>query len=361
MSTIDTTTEPTTQRASMSTRFTELVGCRVPVQQAPMGGVGGPALIAASVDAGALGMIGLTGYPVEAVIATMDHLVDHVTGSLGGNFVLPFLEDRAAVTACAERADVVDLYHGAPDAGLVALVHAAGALASWQVCSAEEAEQAVDAGADFIAVRGVEGGGRMPGHRALWPLLCDVLDAVGDQVPVLAAGGIGTGRGLAAVLAAGADGVRIGTVLVATEESDAHPGYKAALLGADAGDSVLTHEFSTGWPGGPAQSRVLRQCIEAARTSEHDVVGFVDRGGQREDVLRFAPSPPSSAFEGDIAAMPHYAGESVTYVRTVEPAADVIGRIVTDAEHLLRASTAITTLARRPAPPSTSDLSSRVI
>lgn len=326
----------------MSTRFTDLVGCTVPIQQAPMGGVGGPRLVAASVEAGALGMVALAGLPTDAVIGLLDDVRERVTGPVGGNFLVPFVDDRAVVTACAERARVVDLYHGDPDADIVALIHAAGALASWQVCSVDEAERAAGAGVDLVAVRGVEGGGRMPGQRSLWPLLCDVLDAVGDDVPVLAAGGIATGRGLAAALAAGADGARIGTVLVATDESDAHPDYKAALVRATATDSVVTDEYATGWPAGPRGARVLRQSLEAARATRDDVVGRVSRNGMTDDVIRFSPSPPTVAHEGQIAAMPFYAGESVSSVRAIEPAGRVIGRIVTEARrHLDRVATRI--------------------
>lgn len=319
----------------LTTGFTELVGCRVPIQQAPLGGVGGPALVAASIDAGAMGMLAFAGMPVEAVIGVLDDVASRTDGPFGGNFLVPFVEDRAVLTACAERCRLVDLYHGPPDAGMVALVHAAGALASWQVCSVADARSAVDAGVDLLVVRGVEGGGRMPGARSLWPLLFDVLDAVGDRVPVLAAGGIASGRGLAAALAAGAEGVRIGTVLVATEESDAHPDYKAALIAAEADDSVLTEAFDTGWPEGPRGARVLRRSLDAARASSDDVIGQVDRGGATDDVFRFAPSPPSALHQGNVAAMPHYAGESVSSVHRIEPAGVVIERIVADAARLL--------------------------
>ena len=113
-----------------------------------------------------------------------------------------------------------------------------GVPVAWQVGAVDDAHQAVDAGVDLLVVRGIEGGGRLHGGRSLWPLLFDVLDAVGADVPVLAAGGIATGRGLAAALAAGASGVRMGTAFVATEESGAHPEYKAALVAATGGGTV---------------------------------------------------------------------------------------------------------------------------
>lgn len=322
----------------MRTRFTQLVGCQVPIQQAPMGTVSGPALASAAVAAGALGSVGLTGFSVEMIAEYLDAVHQATPGPIAGNFVLPFLEDPAAITACAERARIVDCYHADPDPQIVDRAHDADALVCWQVGALDEARGAVDAGADLLAVRGTEGGGRMHGNQALWPLLCDVLDAVGDRVPVLAAGGIGTGRGLAAALAAGADGARIGTVLAATEESTAHPVYVDALIGAESADSVLTDRFSTGWPGGPHAARVLRRCIEAADALDDDVVGEATYGDEVEPVQRFEPSPPTVTFRGNIDAMALYAGESVCFVKAVEPAGRVIGRIVEEAEQLLRAA-----------------------
>jgi NAD(P)H-dependent flavin oxidoreductase YrpB (nitropropane dioxygenase family) len=103
-------------------------------------------------------------------------------------------------------------------------------LVSWQVGSAEEARAAVGAGCDQVVAQGTEVGGHVRGRMSLLPLLSEVLDAV--DVPVLAEGGIGDARALAAVLAAGADGARIGTRFVAARESGAHPRYVDALIAA---------------------------------------------------------------------------------------------------------------------------------
>src|SRR5207248_5682729 len=107
------------------------------------------------------------------------------------------------------------------------IVHAGKALAAWQVGSLEEAQAAVDAGCDFIVAQGVEAGGHVRGRISLLPLLDEVLPVVG--IPVVAAGGIGTARAMAAALAAGASAVRVGTRFVAAVESEAHPHYKEAL------------------------------------------------------------------------------------------------------------------------------------
>jgi nitronate monooxygenase len=245
------------------------------------------------------------------------------------------MSDPAVVTIAAERGRLVDFYHASPDPKLVGLAKAYGVVVAWQVGSVDDAAKAVDAGVDLLVVRGVEGGGRLHGGRPLWPLLFDVLDRVGSQVPVLAAGGIATGRGLAAALAAGADGVRIGTAFVATEESGAHPQYKAALVTAVGGDTVVTEEFSVMWPEGPRPSRVLRNALEAARTLPDEPVGRMPIGPDVVDLPRFAIPPPTARVEGRIDAMALYAGEGVGAVQAIEPAATVLARIVGEADNLI--------------------------
>ena len=155
---------------------------------------------------------------------------------------------------------LVDFYHGPVDAAVVARVHDGGAFAGWQTGDVDEARAAADAGCDVLVVRGTEGGGRMYGGRSLWPLLAEVLDAV--DVPVLAAGGIASGRLLAAALAAGADGVRLGTRFVATLESGAHDAYKQALVTAPGDGTVLTEAYATMWPDTVRTARVLRRASQ---------------------------------------------------------------------------------------------------
>jgi nitronate monooxygenase len=151
---------------------------------------------------------------------------------------------------------------------------------------------------------------------------------------VLAAGGIGTGRALAAVLAAGADGARVGTRFVVAEESDAHPLYVEALLAARAADTVYTEAFSVGWD---APHRLLRYCVEAATAFPGDVVGEVPTlDGTREPLPRLAPEAINRGTTGTIAAMPLWAGESVSGVKRVQPAAEIVRELSEEAERLLR-------------------------
>jgi NAD(P)H-dependent flavin oxidoreductase YrpB (nitropropane dioxygenase family) len=286
-----------------------------------------PELAIAVANAGGLGMV----VPCENTAAMLDHVAAQSSGAIGINFLVPFL-DLAAVESAATRARVVEFFYAMPDADLVTRVHAGGALAAWQVGSADEASAAAEAGCDFVIAQGTEAGGHVRGQLPLLVLLDDVLDRV--EVPVLGAGGIGTSRAMAATLAAGAAGVRVGTRFVASDESGAHPAYIEAVIRADATDTVLTTAFSVGWPDVP--HRVLRSCIEAAESFEGDVVGEEQLGQSVIPVRRFSTPPPGRTFSGAIEAMALYAGQSAGAVRSIQPAAAIIAELVQGAEHLLR-------------------------
>lgn len=320
----------------LRTPFTDLVGCQVPIQSAPMGTIVTPDLVREVTAAGAMAMTSMPMAPATVVADLLDTMADVAQGPVGFNVIIPFL-DVDVVEAAATRCRYVDFYHGEVDRSLVARVHDAGALAGWQVGAVDEARAAADAGCDLIVVRGTEGGGRMYGTRSLWPLLAEVLDAV--DIPVLAAGGIADGRGLAAVLAAGGAGARMGTRFVATVESDAHPTYKDAVLKADAAGTALTDEFRAGWPDERSASRVVRSALERSASLENSVpIGKAHMGPMTIDLPRFSVVPPTATTEGDIGAMALYAGESAALVDAIEPAADVVTRIARQAEELLRSA-----------------------
>jgi NAD(P)H-dependent flavin oxidoreductase YrpB (nitropropane dioxygenase family) len=212
-------------------------------------------------------------------------------------------------------------------------VHGHGALAAWQVGSVDEARAAEQVGCDFVIAQGIEAGGHVRGTTALLPLLDAVLDAV--AVPVVAAGGIATARGLAAVLAAGADAARIGTRFLATPEADIHPEYQRALLAAGAEGTTLTETFSAGWPDAP--HRVLRSCVAAVARHGQDVVGTLAVGDRLLRLPRLGPQAPVRATTGAIGAMALYAGQGVGAVTDVRPAGQVLRDLAEGAAALLAA------------------------
>jgi nitronate monooxygenase len=297
------------------TSFTDLVGCARPIQLAGMGGVSTVELAAAVSNAGGLGMIGAAGIPVDRLAEMLETLDAATDGPFGANFLMPFL-DPEALSIAAERCRLVEFFYGDPDGSLVEIVHAKGALASWQVGSLEEAEAAVEAGCDLVVAQGIEAGGHVRGKTELRSLLEATTDLT---TPLVAAGGIGSAADVASALDSAASAVRIGTRFLAATESGAHPAYVDALIKATAEDTVITEEFAVGWPNAPA--RVLRASLKAARSAD-DPAATV--GEERWPVPRFATLPPTKDASGNIAAMPHYAGFSVEGVHERAPAATIV-------------------------------------
>jgi NAD(P)H-dependent flavin oxidoreductase YrpB (nitropropane dioxygenase family) len=316
----------------IATPFTRLVGASAPIQLAGMPGITTPELVAAVAEAGGLGMLGAAGFPAPALEAALAEIAARTRGAIGVNFLMPFL-DPACVPVAARRARVVEFFYGEPDAKLVETARAGGALVSWQVGSVREALAAERAGCDFLVVQGTEAGGHVRGTESLLSLASRVLDAV--RVPVVAAGGIATARDLAAVLACGCGGARVGTRFVAATESGAHPDYVKALLAASAADTCLTEAFSAEWPDAP--HRVLRQAVAAVEAFPDAVVGETIEAGSRISLPRFSVTPPTRDTTGRIDAMALYAGESVGSVTSVLPAAAIVSELVTGAERRLRA------------------------
>jgi NAD(P)H-dependent flavin oxidoreductase YrpB (nitropropane dioxygenase family) len=320
----------------LHTRFTDLIGCEAPVQLAGMG-VSSVELATAVARAGGLGTIssGWLGGR-ERAARVLDAVGDVTPGALAVNVLVCMPEQVDLVDVVAPRVRLVDFFWGDPQADLIERAHHGGALASWQVGSVDEAKAAVDAGCDVIVVQGSEAGGHVRGRLGVFELLDVVLDDV--SVPVLAAGGIGSPRLLAAALATGAAGARIGTRFVSAAETPAHPEYVKALVEADNDDSVATGSFSVRCPLCPSTHRVLRSALEAAEAYPDDVVGHVRIGEDDVPIDRFSFLPPTTRTTGQISAMALYAGRGVGHCRHGQTAADILHELVDGAESLLGAS-----------------------
>ncbi|MGH7261867.1 MAG: NAD(P)H-dependent flavin oxidoreductase, partial [Nitrospiraceae bacterium] len=169
-----------------------------------------------------------------------------------------------------------------------------------------------------------------------------VVDAVAP-LPVAAAGGIADGRGLVAALALGAQGVMIGTRLIATPEAYAHPLYKEKILGASENMTVRTTLFGHGWPNAPHRTLrtpfVERWLPDQARGSEQwpdePRIGETKIGGQPVPLLRFMGFPPTPDTSGDLESMDYLAGQGVGLVNAIKPAADVVRELVDGAHEII--------------------------
>ncbi|HSK57802.1 MAG TPA: nitronate monooxygenase [Actinomycetospora sp.] len=313
------------------TPFTDLVGCRLPVQQAPMGAISPPALARAVAAAGALGTIAVP--PGGEVPADLPEQTDLPGGVFAVNLVGEDVT-LAMIARAARHVRVVDFFWSWPRRAAVEAAHAEGALASWQVGSLDEARAAVDAGVDLVTVQGREAGGHVRGDEPLRAVLASVLATV--PVPVLAAGAIADGRGLADVLDAGAAGARVGTRLVATAESGAHPEYVAAVLGAGEGATEITDAFSV-CPlcASRPTARVLSSAVAAVRALEEEETGAATTPAGTMVLTRGHGMPPSRGVTGKVAAMALYAGEAVGAITEVRPAGEVVAAMCRDADALL--------------------------
>jgi nitronate monooxygenase len=324
--------------ASFSTPFTRLVEIDHPIVQAPIGGLATPALAAAVANAGGLGMLACSWTEpttVRELVAETRSLTDR---PFGVNLILEWDQADRVEAALDSGVRVISFFWGDPGP-LVARCHDGGAVVLQTVGSAMEARRAVDAGVDVIVAQGWEAGGHVWGEVSTMTLVPAVVDAVAPS-PVVAAGGIVDGRGLAAVLALGASAAWMGTRFVLAAETRAHPVYRKMLLEANEKDTLHSTVFDGEWPNAP--HRTLRNSTIAAweaagrpptgeRPGEGEIIGTSDG----EPVRRYESSLTSDDVEGDIEAMSLWAGQGVGLIGTIEPAGDIVRRVVAEAAVIL--------------------------
>src|SRR5262245_50984292 len=311
------------------------LGIEVPIVQAPMGTLAVPQLAAAVSNAGALGTLGVTWLEPPLVREFIRETRRLTERPFGVNVALAWPPDERLAICLEEGARIVSLFYGDPSP-YIATIHAAGALLLQTVGSADEARRAVDAGADVIVAQGWEAGGHVWGRVATMPLVPRVVDAV-RPTPVIAAGGIADGRGVAAALMLGAAGAWLGTRFLASEEVFIHPDYRARVLAAAETDTEYTLLFDGGWPDAPV--RTLRNSTLAAweatgrRAREGEMVAALPDGNP---VPCYSMVPPLPGMTGDLEALVHYAGQSAGLVSRVQPAAEIVRELADEATAVLR-------------------------
>ena len=299
------------------TWLTNTFGLSVPVVSAPMAGVSGGALAAAVSAAGGLGVVGFAAGKPEQLQAELD-LAAAPGRPYGVGLLAWLLPDNEALldVVVGSDASLVSLSYG-PYAPYVEPLQAAGKLVATQVGTIDDARAALAIGVDIIVARGGEAGGHGRNEVATLPLLQAVLDAV--DVPVLAAGGIGSGRGLAAVLAAGAAGAWVGTAFtVATEASTPPAESKQAITAAGLADTTYTTVLDIGrgipWPS-EYGGRALRH-------------PYADKWHGREDELRASANPEP------MEQPAIWAGQAAGLVTKPRTAAEIIAELATAESYL---------------------------
>jgi NAD(P)H-dependent flavin oxidoreductase YrpB (nitropropane dioxygenase family) len=312
----------------MRTPVCELLGIEQPIVQAPIAEI--PQLTAAVSNAGALGTITLS-WSAD-VGATVRETAALTARPFAGNLVLTEDRHRRLDQALEAGLRIVSFLWG--DASdYIKRVHDAGGIVLHTVGTAEEARRAVASGADVIVAQGLEAGGHVWGTVGTLPLVPAVVDAVAP-VPVIAAGGIGDARGVAAVLALGAQAAWLGTRFLLAEEMPIHEDYRRRVIAASETDARLyPNLYEVGWPDSPhrALANSTARAWEAAgrpplaqRPGYGDVIARFASG---EAIVRYEPAPPMVGTTGEIEALSMWAGQSVALARQTQSAAEIVAEL----------------------------------
>jgi NAD(P)H-dependent flavin oxidoreductase YrpB (nitropropane dioxygenase family) len=325
----------------LQTMLCRKLGITVPIILAPVGGAHSPRLTAAVCNAGGLGTLPLWGVDTDTLRRQVRETQAMTSRPFAVNLNVNFPQEERLAACLEEGVKVISFFWRDPS-GLVPIAKAAGAIVMHTVGNADDARRAVDCGVDIVVAQGWEAGGHVRGTVATMALVPAVVDAVGD-VPVVAAGGIADGRGLAAALALGAGGAWIGTRFLASEEAMVHPEYLQRLLAATENDTVWLEDlFDVGWAEAP--HRVLRNSTVANwEAAGRPPSGMRPGAGEviatsptRGDVVRYRSYTVSPDTRGDLEALSMWAGQSVGMVRRKQPAAEIVREIHEDAQAILR-------------------------
>jgi len=305
----------------LATPLTTLLGIQHPILQGGMAWVATWELATAVSEGGGLGILGAGSAPVGFVAEQIAQMKAHTRRPYGVNVPLfsPCAEEVLALCAC-ERVPVVTTGAGNP-APYMASLKEAGVVVIPVVGSVALARRLERSGADAIIAEGLESVGHI-GTVTTMTLVPQVVDAV--SVSVIAAGGFGDGRGLAAALALGASGVQMGTRFICTDECTVHPNYKQAILGANERSTMVTGS-SLGHPVRSIRNPMARDYEDLER-----------RGASEEEIIAFGTgSLRRAAVEGDVTHGSVMAGQIAGLIQDIVPAAEVLRRTVAEAEQVL--------------------------
>ncbi|HXX90199.1 MAG TPA: nitronate monooxygenase [Acidimicrobiales bacterium] len=319
----------------MQTRLTEILGIEHPVMLAGMGGVSYHELVAAVSEAGGFGCLGAstmsTPQMIDEIAKTRAHTdrpfgVDLLTAMPGS-----MAEQVEAIIAGGASVFVAGL--GVP-VEVVEQCHRAGLLVVNMCGKVDHARRAVDAGCDIVVAQGTEAGGHT-GQVATMPLVPQIVDAVGDRVPVVAAGGIFDGRGLAAALALGADGVWVGTRFIATPEARSVTGYKDALLRSAEDGTVISRAYS-----GKTMRVVRNEYTAYFEAHTDELAPFPGQLGRSIADKAFHLGGDQDTLEVDPERECYPAGQGVGAIAALVPAGELVRRFVAEAEQALTVASA---------------------
>lgn len=306
----------------MKTAITELLNIEAPVIQGGMAWVAENCLAAAVSEAGGLGIIGAASAPADWVREQI-HLVKEKTDKpFGVNIMLmsPYAEEVAKLVA-EEKVPVVTTGAGSPEK-YMEMWKEAGIKVIPVVASVALAKRMERCGADALVAEGTEAGGHI-GENTTVVLVPQIVDAV--QIPVIAAGGIADGRGMAAAFMLGAKGVQIGTRFVASQEAQVHENYKNYIVKAKDIDSRVTGR-STGHPVRALRNQMTKTYLEKEQAGvPFEELELLTLGSLRKAVV-----------EGDVVNGSVMAGQSAAMIRDILPCKEIIEKLIMHAEAVMK-------------------------
>ena len=314
----------------LTTRLTDLLECEHPVMLAGMGGVAYADLVVAVSEAGGFGTLGAAPMPFDRMQAEIAEIRRRTDRPFGVDLLtaLPGDMETQVEAIIAGGATLFVAGLGVPRQ-VVDLCHRHGVLVASMCGRVRHAVAAVEAGCDIVIAQGTEAGGHT-GLVATMPLIPQVVDAVGDRVPVVAAGGIFDGRGLAAALALGADGVWVGTRFIATPEAHVVSGYREALVAGHEDDTVITRAYT-----GRTLRAIRNDYTKYFEDHPSELQRFPDQIGRSLDDGAMHLGAPPDTSGVDPAKECYAAGQGLGAIADIRPAADIVRAFVADAEREL--------------------------
>jgi nitronate monooxygenase len=322
--------------ARLHTPVCDLLGCDLPIVLAGMGGVARSDLVSAVTEAGCFGFLGMVRESADLIRSEVEKVRARTNRDFGVNLIpaatKPELLEAEVAAILAARVPVVCLFWDL-SAELVKRLRGEGVLVVCQVGDVQEAEEAQQAGAQILIAQGVEAGGHVRGQIPRREIVKAVVSRA--DVPVLTSGGMSSGRDLVEMLDLGAQGVVLGTALLATQESFSHDYHKQRIVAAKPGDTVHTQDFHVNWPRG-AYVRVLQNSVTRGEqgdpfSGKREAIG---KEGERT-IWLFSTDSPQRNMTGEFEKMALYAGEASGVIAEIVPAATRIAAIMAEAEALM--------------------------
>ena len=314
----------------MRTRLTDVLQIEHPVMLAGMGGVSYHALVAAVSDAGGFGCLGASAMSQAEMVQEIRAGKAATDKPFGVDLLTALPEQMHAniELVIREGAQVFVAGLGVPR-DVVKLCHDNNVLVVNMCGKVRHAVAAVEAGCDLVVAQGTEAGGHT-GTVATLPLVPQIVDAVGDRVPVVAAGGIFDGRGLAASLALGADGVWVGTRFIATPEARSTPGYKDALIGAHEDDTVISRAFT-----GKTLRAVRNKTTQYFEDHPEELKPFPEQifEAVRTGTLHLTGGDEAAGVDPERECYP--AGQGTGAIAGLVPAGEIVRQFVAEAEAVI--------------------------